>query len=1096
MKKGRVRTLPFVFPSIHTNTIMKIIRLSGDSVLVLGDVHAYRQDNIRNSGTGIHDLLGEFVSFASAVASRKKECCAIIQVGDLYDQARPDKATEILLAGLLRDAQVPWFGITGNHEFPSGAEAGGGRGAEGDNACELLEKASGGKYIYADHTVLLSRSRTVAYHMVPFFRKEEAFLEHLRHRAKVTSLHEELEDVQMHYIIMHQDVKARIMDSIITPEEVKSAFKVKGEVVVLNGHIHNNPGIIHEGSRKSVRWINLGVSVVTKAQDAEVVPEWTIAGLEGQETFPSPVANHWASTWARPSSEPEPMFTPASAGNDVKDTTIEQKGAFLKEAAGIEVEAALIPVDGEGVRDHAPSLHILSVTLQGFRSWAGEATYHFDHQGSLTILRAPSGAGKSTLFEAPCWAVTGEGLKENMTQATIPSLPHLRGRDWQGTRAIFRFRRDGVEYAIARHISYTGDTWGQKGKDSLLLARFADGQDEPETTDAALILDMPSSELDNKTKLTAALCRWTGITRQSWVTGILFTPQTSRIAQGSQADLRKILEPLMGTAWVDILLANAKARELELQPKVNQASTAMQLADQAHQSVQRQVDIDLQRLTDAVEEATQAFTQAGEDEETELGRIAGVNEGLEKDRQHAGETIAGIEKDIAAHKETEPATLEVLELSLRSCEASLRNAIASAKAASREHSDVSECEVDTDTEYSRLSTKLDKINQNKALAATDRKDATSRLSKTNERLAKVEISIQEAKCHECGQHLATGTKKFEAESEELRLEIEAIEAELLELDGEDAQNAQLEKDTMQALNDRKAAWETAKQALLVPLAKALQKAKDAVAKIEGEHGPLKEKMQQGEKTRNDWQSKMTALESSLTSARQRLTQVQSSMAVAKERGEVAARAEKSGAARIALDKAAKALEDFNAGKQDRVQAAALALAEATKRFNDLGVIIANVKETIKACAANGPLRKRIIGSRLDNLNRHAWEFGAALGIAATIMQDDSGNFRVKLMLEGYERDASTLSDGQAVTANLILMRAVHALSKATTLDCNVLLLDEPFGNHDPATTRLVSRLLRVPDVSVHCITHATEVDMQDARIFEITGGRRDTSRIA
>lgn len=1036
-------------------------------IVFVGDVHALR-DDITPEYTAT-DLVMDTIRKASELAGQDG---LVVQVGDMFDVHRPDKFTEIELAKAIMFSGTRWIGISGNHDYPAGGAANDCRGAVGDSPNTLLEKATHGMYLHLDFHVVTAGN--VAIFMVPFFRREEEFLMYMEQEV-LPCVARAQDSGRQTVLVMHQYVDFEVKGSKISPR--LNVFKLFD--LVFNGHIHK--------SSVTGNWIQTGAACAVKETDAGIRPRmWELTG-KMLNPIPCPLLDPWGTRWT--TSEKKAEFSKPVFRDSVKDDTKEEKAEFIKKAAQLEeLPEGVVPEEFTGGKT-AKAFKFLEVTVEGFRSWVRETGYRLDLDGGLNLIRAKVGAGKSTLFEAPYWAFTGDVLKEDGKQEDLPTEEHLRGQSWRGTRVCVKIEKDGRMLTVSRHIQFRGDTFGFKGGDSLMLTEELPNGEQ--VTDAAKILGVQATEVDNKTKLTKALCEWLGITRESYTTSILFDPQKCRIAQGSQADLRAIFEPLMGVGWIDTMKANADARiagakvdTARLEGELKLARTGVDNADAMERELLAQKEAAVETEMARLDRAMACRALEIEAHEGQLEEMRGKRRILE-------DALKLRRTELEEAEESMPESPEGLKAKASELAAETVKAEALLEQARR---NLKEAKMEPEPEHVvNLRAKLAEAQGNVKACHVDLTRETITLERAENTLAAFLQKVEgEGKCPTCGQDLKD-PDHVKAEGDAKRERVAEVAKILEDLRTEKAGHQEdVEKLT--------AKLEEAVAKVQEERAEVIRDLEAEVSEAQAEAERAEDRLLAARIKVKDVQRVFDTHAEAVKDARAELDKIKQGIANYKTREETTQE-------RIAdlmdnqpadehVKQARAELEDFRSTMGSRVLDMQVKLEEAQARMDAHLAQVKSYEVIAKKCAANGPLRAQLIGSRLDAINRHAWEWAALVGTTVEVRMDDSGRYTVHLLVAGRERPARKASTGQLLIANLILVRAIHALSRNVVLDTNVLFLDEPFSNVDPATIRLLSPLLSEGDVSVHCITHAQDMDLRGAHVVMIEGGTKEPSRFA
>lgn len=240
-----------------------------------------------------------------------------------------------------------------------------------------------------------------------------------------------------------------------------------------------------------------------------------------------------------------------------------------------------------------------SIVVTGFGSIVPATKFQLD-RGGINLIRGNNGAGKTTLFNALAWALYQLNLKGGKT-TTVPTKPEYRPKGkgvWKGTRVAVTVFVDGVEYVIARHIKYTGKTFGYEGKSDLLVFCCESGTPE-------LVTDTRGKG-DTQEFVTSLL----GIDGRTFTNSIMFPQRSKRFIEGTGEEKRQLLEELFDMTFVDDMRERANqrliAKNMELVQEENaaegfrrQASSLLDKADTAEDTLTQWDRVNNERIDDA-----------------------------------------------------------------------------------------------------------------------------------------------------------------------------------------------------------------------------------------------------------------------------------------------------------------------------------------------------------------------------------------------------------------------------------------------------------------------------------------------------------------
>ena len=192
------------------------------------------------------------------------------------------------------------------------------------------------------------------------------------------------------------------------------------------------------------------------------------------------------------------------------------------------------------------------ILIEGFGIIAEERRFSYNTKG-INIVTGRNGAGKTTMFSALTWCIFGTPLKD-ITMANIPTFEDKRNKKtWKGTRVLLTLTVDGKEYQIARHISYTDQTFGVKGGNSLLI--YTDDTIVSNTLHKVSSQDYINSLL--------------GVNYTVFIKSIVFGQKMARLIESSNEEKRKLLEELADMEFVDKAKENAKNEQSRIVKEVD-----------------------------------------------------------------------------------------------------------------------------------------------------------------------------------------------------------------------------------------------------------------------------------------------------------------------------------------------------------------------------------------------------------------------------------------------------------------------------------------------------------------------------------------------
>lgn len=182
-------------------------------------------------------------------------------------------------------------------------------------------------------------------------------------------------------------------------------------------------------------------------------------------------------------------------------------------------------------------INLGNIVIEGFCSFLHTQKVNLDKKG-LYLIKGENGNGKTTLFSALYWALYKENLKD-VKDGMVATWPHLRTKEWRGTRVTIAFEITDTEHAgkyiVARHLAFTGTTGGVKGGNSLMI--FKDGEIVPDHLHKG----------DIQGFINRILC----MDSRVFINSILFGQRMTRLIQAPNDEKRKLLEELFELHFIE-----------------------------------------------------------------------------------------------------------------------------------------------------------------------------------------------------------------------------------------------------------------------------------------------------------------------------------------------------------------------------------------------------------------------------------------------------------------------------------------------------------------------------------------------------------------
>lgn len=189
-----------------------------------------------------------------------------------------------------------------------------------------------------------------------------------------------------------------------------------------------------------------------------------------------------------------------------------------------------------------------NLIIEGFCS-IPKYTLNLNQYEGITIVRGPNGHGKSTVFNSISWVCYGKTTKG---VSNVNTWEKVRPKDYQGTKVQLFFTKDGVTYSIIRCQNYTGEVFGSKGKDRLIL--LEDG-----------------IEVNEKSKpaIQQRIVRILGMSYELFNNSLMFGQGVKRLIQESGSDKKKLFEEIFELEYLNIAKQLASNEMSDIQDEIS-----------------------------------------------------------------------------------------------------------------------------------------------------------------------------------------------------------------------------------------------------------------------------------------------------------------------------------------------------------------------------------------------------------------------------------------------------------------------------------------------------------------------------------------------
>lgn len=151
---------------------------------------------------------------------------------------------------------------------------------------------------------------------------------------------------------------------------------------------------------------------------------------------------------------------------------------------------------------------------------------------NITVIRGRNGVGKSTFLLALSWVLYGKISKD--TTSVIP-WKEIQNKNFKGTKCQIFFEKNTVTYSVIRCKNYTGEVYGAKGKDRLIL-----------------LIDGVECEEKSKINIQNQIEKILGMSYSLFQNSLMFGQGTKRLIQESSSDKKKLFEEIFELDYLNI----------------------------------------------------------------------------------------------------------------------------------------------------------------------------------------------------------------------------------------------------------------------------------------------------------------------------------------------------------------------------------------------------------------------------------------------------------------------------------------------------------------------------------------------------------------
>lgn len=251
----------------------------------------------------------------------------------------------------------------------------------------------------------------------------------------------------------------------------------------------------------------------------------------------------------------------------------------------------------------AKNVEIQKVVVRGFGTFVEEFVFDMD-RGGVNIIRGKNGAGKTTLFSALVWCLYQINLKGSKNDA-VATWKSARNKDYKGTRVVVTMLVDGVKYAIARHIKYTGNTYGVPGESDLLIFK--------ENTEGELTKGCLISDVRGKSESQGLVDKLLGVDSRTFMNSVMFPQRSRRFIESDNTEKRRLLEELFDLGFVDRMKDKADDMVKKLQLAMSEDTNDRERADIRAKGILERVEDAKRNLREWEKQAEEAIAELEEE---------------------------------------------------------------------------------------------------------------------------------------------------------------------------------------------------------------------------------------------------------------------------------------------------------------------------------------------------------------------------------------------------------------------------------------------------------------------------------------------------
>jgi DNA repair exonuclease SbcCD ATPase subunit len=230
------------------------------------------------------------------------------------------------------------------------------------------------------------------------------------------------------------------------------------------------------------------------------------------------------------------------------------------------------------------AINFTGIEIEGFGSIQEPFSFNFYHPG-INVIRGLNGVGKTTLFNGLVWCLYGVNLK-GVTKDKISTWPHVRTKEYKGTRVIVSYIRGDKRIAVARHSGFKGKTEGHTGGDSLMVFE----------NDVLVSTGINDSNKYIEDSL--------GLNAKMFLNSVLFGQRMKKLIESDDADKRKVFEELFNAEWVAAARERATKKVKEYQDEVTKLTLDVNSLTYKHKA-QQDILVDLTQQWDKFEQGKQ-----------------------------------------------------------------------------------------------------------------------------------------------------------------------------------------------------------------------------------------------------------------------------------------------------------------------------------------------------------------------------------------------------------------------------------------------------------------------------------------------------------